>query len=183
MTKIPNFNAPSLHSSQNQRFVVSIRFVLRYTPSRIKESILYVRTTVNGTRAPERSLNMKIVKSEWDSTQQTILGNSDQAQICNARIQQVKTLFDKTFFLMQQSGESITAKRLQERVFGEKAQYSSYKDAFNRFIAEKITTTKVSPRTIETYNKYYRHISSFLKVTDIKISYFKTFQRRICLIF
>ncbi len=151
-----------MQHTDNFRSTVSIRFLLRYTAPKVEHSVLYVRTTVNGVRAPEQSLNMKILKSDWDNGKQQIVSESPQAEIYNARLRQIRTAFDRALFQMTQIGETITARSLQRRALGEKQDQYSFKNAFDRFLSEKSITTKVSKATIQAYEKYHRNISQFL---------------------
>lgn len=146
---------------QEQRFVMSVRFLLRYSAPSVKHSTLYVRTTVNGVRAPEKSLNIKILKSDWDSSKQIITAHTPDAQIYNARINQIKSRFDQAFYSLLQSKETITARKLQNKAFGEKTGFRTFQEAYDRFIAEKKVTTSISPNTVRAYNNYNRNISDF----------------------
>ncbi|MDQ6482356.1 phage integrase SAM-like domain-containing protein [Dyadobacter sp. LHD-138] len=162
-----------IHLSQvakpiKQHFVMSVRFILRYSLPTVKHSTLYVRTTVNGVRAPEKSLNLKILKSEWDSARQKVISLGDDAKIVNARLTQIKTSFDEAFYHLLQTKDVITAKKLQDQAFGEKKGYRTFQEAFEKFISEKKITSNVSDSTIRAYNNYNRNIGMFFEQTGRK---------------
>jgi len=162
MTKLPIFNEVNEYRTQNHHYVLSIRFFMRHTHADVASSILYVRTTINGKRAPEKSLNIKLLKSDWDHTTQTVKSTGVESQKYNTRLNQVKAKLYEAFLILQQTDSQITARKVQDKGFGQKATYNTFKDAFDRFIIEKEITSTLHPRTVQAYKKYHRNISTFL---------------------
>jgi len=141
---------------------MEVLFRLRSSKRDKSLGTVYCRVTVNGLRAPEKSLGIKISKKDWDSKRQRITPNDESCQISNARLTQVKQDFDTSYLELRKAEETITARKLVSRVFGTKS-LQTLSEIFERYLQEKKTIQVVSINSENADRKYLRNIQRFFK--------------------
>ncbi|TDB63318.1 site-specific integrase [Arundinibacter roseus] len=141
---------------------MEILFRLRTSKRDKSMGAIYCRVTVNGVRAPEKSLAIRIQKKDWDSKRQRVTPNNESSQISNARLTQVKQDFDAAYLELRRDEESITARKLVSLVFGAKS-LQNLSELFERYIQEKKTIQVVSENSEKADRKYKNNIMRFFK--------------------
>lgn len=149
---------------------MEVLFHLRY-PKRDKDKgTVYCRCTVDSVRGPERSLNLRIFKNDWNKGKQSVNPNSEAAQLQNARITQIRQDFDRAYLELKTLGNTITARKLVECVFGVQKSMFTLKGLFDAYRNEKQATTLNCKETYRNYGKYEtildRELNSLL-IADI----------------
>jgi site-specific recombinase XerD len=136
------------------------RFFIKPTGSAKKRGTIYLRLTVNGQRAPDRSTGISIAAADWNSKEQHVSNNDPESQSKNARLQKIRTMIYEAESHLERKNEPITGRKLVDSLFGKKAVSSLY-DVYSLFIAESKATKIRSPNTYQGYEKYYRNVSTY----------------------
>lgn len=148
---------------------VNIRFILHQPGPRSKEGVLYVRVTVDGVRAPEKSTGIKIVPKEWDSKKQSAIGKTKEAGLLNSQLDHLKIRFREAQSHIALSGDLMTAKKLLQVATGEKpASQYTLKDMYDRLVREKSLTSQNSKSTYDIYERYFSNIGRYLEESGQK---------------
>lgn len=143
----------------------------RYTVSilcRLKNSTVYIRATVNGHRATERSTGIRVSQTQWNAKSQSITGTDRESQLKNDQLHKIKTRFYEAQHELERLGEAITGRKLIERSFGERSQATTLEEQFRLYVAEKKATTSNSPKTYQGYEKYFRNLTTYFEETGLK---------------
>lgn len=140
---------------------VSVLCRLKTTGADKNRGILYLRVTVNGHRGPERSTGIRITKADWNAKSQTITTADRESQLHNARLAELKTAILDAQRELEQRGETITAQKLLERGFGQRNTSATIGDIFRDYIAETKATRLISPKTLQTFHKYFNNVSEY----------------------
>jgi site-specific recombinase XerD len=165
MAKVPNsfrndaFKAPRRAKHYN----MNIRFRGRSKRTDTEHVTLYVRVTIDGHRAPERSTNMKVARDEWEPKEQKITVKSLQSQLLNTRLTAIRTSFDDAYLELQRKGETITARKLIRMVFEPKAARPTIQSVYDQYVEEKRITSGISVQTYYNYSKYFNIISEYFE--------------------
>lgn len=147
----------------------NVRFILHQPGVRSTHGVLYVRVTVDGLRAPEKSTGIRILPCEWDSKKQAVKGKSTEAGLINSRIDQVKIRFREAESYLTMSGEPVTAKKLLHIAAGEKpASQFTLKDMYDKLVREKSLTSQNSKSTYDIYARYFTNIGRYLEESGQK---------------
>lgn len=147
---------------------VNIRFILHPPGPRSKEGVLYVRATVNGVRAPQKSTGIKINPDVWVQKEQRVSGKSSVAGMINTRITQLKAYFEEAENRFILAGDAITAKKLVEAVMGDKAEPLTFKSVYSQYVEHRKLTSHNSENTFQGYNKYFANISLYMEQSGQK---------------
>ncbi|WP_345033022.1 site-specific integrase [Ravibacter arvi] len=147
----------------------NVRFILHQPGVRSTHGVLYVRVTVDGLRAPERSTGIRVLPGEWDSKKQAVKGKSTEAGLINSRIAQLRTRFLEAQDHLTLSRETITSRKLAALAMGEgAADKYTFQEIYERFVREKELTSDNSKRTFQVYAKYFTNISRYLEESGQK---------------
>lgn len=154
--------------SPQSQYRLSILFKLRSSKASKDKGMVYLRLTLNGTRAPEKSLSIELLSADWDSKKQTVTATATNAPLHNAAISGTKAKLEDAFRTLLNSGEVLTAKKILDAVFGSKVEYNTLEEAFEKFVNEKAITTSISEVTLKKYRKYYHNITDFFASKGVK---------------
>jgi len=157
MTKLPKkalIGAVSTYTS------ATTRFFIKHTGAAKKKGTIYLRLTVDGQRAPDRSTGISIAAADWNSKEQHVSNNDPESQSKNARLQKIRTMIYEAQSHLERKNEPITGRKLVDSLFEKKAVSSLY-DVYSLFIAESKATKIRSPNTYQGYEKYYRNVSTY----------------------
>ncbi len=150
------------------QYRLSILFKLRPSKASKDKGMVYLRLTLNGTRAPEKSMGIEIALSEWEPKKQSVKATATNAPLYNSQITNTKSQIEDAFNTMLKSGEVLTAKKILDAVFGTKKEYNTLDEVFEKFVNEKAITTSISVVTLKKYSKYYNNITDFFVSKGVK---------------
>jgi hypothetical protein len=102
--------------SNNMKLYLLI-YIKRYKLSAEGKSPLYLRISINGTRA-EIALSRNVTPENWDSKRQCVKGRSPEASSINETIRVFKTKVFDLFNKFLDNGEFISAEKLKNAFLG-----------------------------------------------------------------
>lgn len=143
---------------------MELNFRLRYSKNTPSLGTLYARITVDGHRAPEKSLHIKVKKSEWNSKLQEIDHSSELALTTNALIIKIKDQANSALLYYKGRDEEISARKISEYIFGTKRTHKRLSDIYNDFEAMRRATANNSEETYIVYRRYLSRISDYFKL-------------------
>ena len=147
---------------------MEVLFHLRYPKRDKSKATVYCRCTVDSVRGPEKSLNIRINRSDWNIAKQCITANSEAAQLQNARVNQIRQDFDRAYLELRKQETSITARKLIEAVFGNEKSVFRLSGLYKKFIERKKATTLNCEATYGGYDKRYNCIVK--KIGDVLVA-------------
>lgn len=150
------------------RYSVSVLCRLKITGRNTDVGTIYIRATVNGHRATERSTGIRVPKDQWNAKSQSITGTDRETQLKTSQLHKIKTRFYEAQHELEQLGESITGRKLIERSFEGHSQATTLEGLFGLYVAEQKATTTNSPHTYQGYEKYFRNITRHFAETGLK---------------
>ncbi|TAH15469.1 MAG: hypothetical protein EAZ14_01860 [Runella slithyformis] len=155
MAKVPSYSR------------MEVLFFLRTSRANKQKATIYARCTLDGERGPEKSLNIRLNKSEWNATKQEVASKDTSAnKITNLKLKEVRTSFEAAFFQLYQTGQEITAQKLVGMVFGQpetEAPGQSLSAIYERFLNDQRNISLVGPGS---YSVYKRHFNNLQKALD-----------------
>ncbi len=154
---------------------MEVFFHLRYSKKNKDQGTVYVRVTVDGTRAPEKSLNIKLNKNDWDNTKQNIRPNNAQCQALNARINQSRIDFDEAYNVIKRGNKPVTAKRIMAAVFSPNEDFEAFTVIAHKYIKEKALT--LSKPSVRNQYKFLKCIEAYHVHKNIKRLYLNEYKR------
>ncbi|WP_273214065.1 tyrosine-type recombinase/integrase [Runella zeae] len=115
-----------------------VHFQLRY-PRRGKDKIpdhsalasIYFIVNINGMISNARSTGLKVLKKEWDSVTQKIIGTSDDVQLKNRRLKKIKSDLDALEQELSAMSEYVTAQEIVDVYVGKKQKNLTVLKAFD----------------------------------------------------
>ncbi len=128
------------------------------------KSPIILRITVNGKRA-ELSTKRSIEPSKWDAKAGKVKGNKEDARIINDHLTNLAHKALKSHSKMEESGDSITAKKIKEILIGVGANKKTILEVFkyhNDMIKAQIGT-EFALGTYKRFETTYKHIEEFLR--------------------
>ena len=169
------------NSTQKQRkhhYRMIVLFHLRYGKKDKTKGQIYLRVSVDGKRAPEKSLNIAIDAKDWNKERQNVAPNHQQAQSHNARINTLRTDFDDAYNFIKRSDKPITPKRLMNFVFGNGNDLDTLKGVFESYLAER--TPNITASTANSIQKRFRVLERFFEQQRSKNVYMQDLERTTC---
>ncbi|MPR32383.1 site-specific integrase [Salmonirosea aquatica] len=149
-------------------YSVRALYRLKITGAGADVGSLYLRIVVNGIRSTERSTGIRVASKQWDSKSQSILGNDRETQLKNAQLHQIRTRIYEAQRELEQLGETVTWRKIIERVFDQPRQATTLADVFGLYVTEQKATTSNSPVTFQGYEKYFRNLSTYFAENGLK---------------
>ena len=169
------------NSTQNQRkhhYRMIVLFHLRYGKKDKTKGQVYLRVSVDGIRAPERSLNIAIDAKDWNKERQNVVPNHQQAQSHNTRINTLRTNFDDAYNAIKRTESPVTPKRLMNFVFGSGQGLDTLKTVFEAYLTER--TPNITPSTAKDIQKRFKVLERFFEQQHTKAVYMQDLERSIC---
>ncbi len=154
---------------------MEVFFHLRFSKKNKDQGTVYVRVTVDGKRAPEKSLNIKLSINDWDKAKQNVRPNNAQCQALNTRINQSRIDFDEAYNVIKRGNKPVTAKRIMAAVFSPNEDFEAFTVIAHKYIKEKALT--LSQPSVRNQHKFLKCIEVYHTHKNIKRLYLNDYQR------
>lgn len=136
-----------------------IQFITRQNKETEKSLTIYVRITVNSTRA-EVSLKQYIAPSEWDSHKGMAKGNKSEIKELNQFLNRARTRISNIYRDLLVDGDLPTASVVKNHFLGIEEQGGTIFAAFEYH--KKISEGNLSVNTLKHYKTTEKYIKEFL---------------------
>ena len=137
------------------------RYFIKHTGAAKKRGTIYLRLTVNGQRAPDRTTGISIAAADWNAKDQHITRNDRESQLLNNKLHKIRTMVQEGQDQLERKGEPITGRNILNLVFDRQTASNTLFDVYEMFIAETKATKIRSANTYQGYEKYYRNVSTY----------------------
>lgn len=136
-----------------------VLFRLRKQPA-AKSHVLYCRLTIDGERANDFSLKIKLTPDAWDQKAQQVRGRTEEAQAQNLYLSQIRATVYQAAAALQAQGQEITADRVRSLLMGSRRTISLL-GAYQLLLADK-KRQGLHARTLQAYQKAQDLLREFL---------------------
>lgn len=153
---------------------VSILFYLRARGSKEGQSNIYLRITIDGKRA-ETSINRKVEIRLWNSTGNSVIGNSHEAYSLNRYLNKIKNDIYNHYQKLTENGEYVTAAQLRDVYLGKNKNEKMILRIFQAHNdqVEKLIGQDFAAGTAERYRTAKKHVGDYIrtvyKIEDIPV--------------
>lgn len=148
---------------------VSILFYLRARGAKEGLSNIYLRITIDGKRA-ETSINRKVEIRLWNSTGNSVIGNSHEAYSLNRYMNKIKNDIYNHYQKLTENGEYVTAAQLRDVYLGKNKNEKMILRIFQAHNdqVEKLIGQDFAAGTAERYRTAKKHVGDYIR-TEYKI--------------
>lgn len=154
-----------------------VRFIMHPPGKRSTEGILYLRVTVNGHRAPERSTNIRVKPDDWDSTAQRIKGKGRATAFKNETLVTLISDITAIYYDLKNRPDPVTARKVLSAAFNQGEHRVTFEGLFKRHIRDKKNGGyELNKATIEIYQRYFKNIDTFLSARGLKNALLEDFK-------
>jgi len=126
---------------------------------------IYLRITIDGKQT-EIAVKRYILPEKWNSSNQNISGNSEEARTLNAYLKTFENqVYEAEHFLIKDK-ESVTTESLKRKILGVEEKVYMLVSIFEEHNKkmEALIGDEYAPRTLERYRTSLRHTIEFMKL-------------------
>jgi site-specific recombinase XerD len=137
---------------------------------RIRKNYLYCRVTVNSIRCnADFSINERVDPQQWDSVRQLVKGNKPEAQVQNARLEQIRAQIKALALDLSYKDIRVTANLLKALYQGKRQLHYTLLEVSRKHIAylEALPPDEVAPATISSYRYRHANLEDFLRTKKL----------------